>query len=143
MNEQEIIREYLHEISIAPLLTKDEEFDLAEKIETGNEEAKNLLVTSNLRLVVSIAKKSNQRGVSMLDLIQAGNLGLIRATEKFDFQKGHRFSTYATWWIRQSINRFVLNSSRTIRLPVHIQDQINQIRKTQAKIEEEQARPAT
>lgn len=143
MNEQELIRQYLHEISAAPLLTKEEEFEIAEKIEAGDEDAKDLLVISNLRLVVSIAKKSNQRGVSMLDLIQAGNLGLIRATEKFDWRKGNRFSTYATWWIRQSINRFVLNSSRTIRLPVHIQDQISQIRKTQAKIEEEQARPAT
>lgn len=143
MNEQEIIRQYLHEISAAPLLSKEEEVNLAEKIEAGDQDAKDLLITSNLRLVVSIAKKSNQRGVSMLDLIQAGNLGLIRATEKFDVSKGNRFSTYATWWIRQSINRFILNSSRTIRLPVHIQDQINQIRKTQSKIEEEQARPST
>ncbi len=144
MVDQEIIRQYLHEIAAAPLLTKAQEFKLAEQIETGNEEAKSLLVTSNLRLVVSIAKKSaHLRGVSMLDLIQAGNLGLIRATEKYDFRKGNRFSTYATWWIRQSINRFLLNSSRTIRIPVHIQDQIQQIRKAQTKIEEEQAMPAT
>lgn len=143
MTEQDIIKQYLHEISVAPLLTKEQEIELAEAIEKGDESARQTLITANLRLVVSVVKKSNQRNVSMLDLIQAGNLGLIRATEKFDASKGNRFSTYATWWIRQSINRFLLNNSRTVRLPVHIQDQINQIRKAQAKIEEEQASPAT
>lgn len=143
MTEQENIHQYLKEINAATLLTKEQEFELAERIERGDKEAQDLLIRSNLRLVVSIAKKVQYRDVSMLDLIQAGNLGLIRATEKYDFRKGNRFSTYATWWIRQSINRFLLNQSRTIRLPVHIQDQISAIKKTQNKIEEEQARPAT
>lgn len=143
MTEQDIIRQYLKDISAAPLLSKEEEVWLAEQIELGNHEAKNALATANLRLVVSIAKKINQRGTSMLDLIQAGNLGLIRATEKFDPTKGNRFSTYATWWIRQSINRYLLNNTRTIRLPVHIQDQITQVRRTQTKLEETFERPAT
>lgn len=143
MNEQDIIRQYLKEISITPLLSKEEEVWLASEIEAGNHEAKNALVTANLRLVVSIAKKLNNRGASMLDLVQAGNLGLIRATEKFDVEKGNRFSTYATWWIRQSINRYLLNNVRTVRLPVHIQDQITQVRKAQAKLEETFERPAT
>lgn len=143
MNEQEIIRQYLSDISVAPLLTKEEEFELAARIDAGDKDAKDILITANLRLVVSVAKKHRKAGVSLLDLIQAGNLGLIRATEKFDHTKGNRFSTYATWWIRQSINRHMLNDAKSIRLPVHIQDQISLVRKTQAQIEEEQMYPAT
>lgn len=143
MNEQEIIRQYLSDICVAPLLTKEEEFDLAARIVDGDEGARSTLITANLRLVVSIAKKYRKAGVSFLDLVQAGNLGLIRATEKFDHTKGNRFSTYATWWIRQSINRHMLNDTKSIRLPVHIQDQIGLIHKTRTQIEEEQMYPAT
>lgn len=138
-----MIKQYLGEISEAPLLSKEEEFWLASLVEDGDEAAREKLIVSNLRLVVSIAKKMNRNTVSLLDLIQAGNLGLIRATETFDPSKGNRFSTYATWWIRQSVNRYLLNNAKTLRLPVHIQDQINKIKKTQALIESETGHQST
>lgn len=116
---------YLKEIGNYPLLTIEEEVDLSKRIENGDEEAKNILAESNLRLVVSIAKKYVGRGLSFLDLIQEGNLGLIKAVEKFDYTKGFKFSTYATWWIRQAITRSIADQSRTIRIPVHMSEIIN------------------
>ncbi|MBE5950468.1 MAG: RNA polymerase sigma factor RpoD [Lachnospiraceae bacterium] len=119
------VKQYLKEIGDYPLLTLEEEIELAKRIETGDEDAKQLLAESNLRLVVSIAKRYVGRGLSFLDLIQEGNLGLIKAVEKFDHNKGYKFSTYATWWIRQAITRAIADQSRTIRIPVHMSEVIN------------------
>jgi RNA polymerase primary sigma factor len=119
------VKQYLKEIGSYPLLSMDEEIALAKRIESGDEEAKKLLAESNLRLVVSIAKRYVGRGLSFLDLIQEGNLGLIKAVEKFDYTKGYKFSTYATWWIRQAITRSIADQSRTIRIPVHMSEVIN------------------
>jgi RNA polymerase primary sigma factor len=116
---------YLKEIGNYPLLSMADEVELAKKIENGDENAKQLLAESNLRLVVSIAKRYVGRGLSFLDLIQEGNLGLIKAVEKFDYTKGYKFSTYATWWIRQAITRSIADQSRTIRIPVHMSEVIN------------------
>ena len=116
---------YLKEIGNYPLLTMAEEVELAKKIEDGDDKAKQMLAESNLRLVVSIAKRYVGRGLSFLDLIQEGNLGLIKAVEKFDYTKGYKFSTYATWWIRQAITRSIADQSRTIRIPVHMSEVIN------------------
>ena len=116
---------YLKEIGNYPLLTIEDEIELSKRIEQGDEEAKNRLTESNLRLVVSIAKRYVGRGLSFLDLIQEGNLGLIKAVEKFDYTKGFKFSTYATWWIRQAITRSIADQSRTIRIPVHMSEIIN------------------
>jgi len=116
---------YLKEIGNYPLLSTDDEVELSKRIEQGDEEAKNLLAESNLRLVVSIAKRYVGRGLSFLDLIQEGNLGLMKAVEKFDYTKGFKFSTYATWWIRQAITRSIADQSRTIRIPVHMSEVIN------------------
>ncbi len=121
------VRMYLKEIGKVPLLTKDEEIQLAKRIEMGDESAKKILAESNLRLVVSIAKKYIGRGMSFLDLIQEGNLGLIKALDKFDYTKGYKFSTYATWWIRQSITRAIADQARTIRIPVHMIENINKL----------------
>src|SRR5215210_6953478 len=111
---------FMNEVGRYPLLTKEQEVELAKRIERGDKEAKDLMVNSNLRLVVSIAKKYRGHGLSLLDLVQEGIIGLIRAAEKFDHRKGFKFSTYATWWIRQAVQRGVANKSRTIRIPVHI-----------------------
>ena len=119
------VKQYLKEIGDYPLLTLEEEIELAQKIEKGDEVAKRMLAESNLRLVVSIAKRYVGRGLSFLDLIQEGNLGLIKAVEKFDHTKGYKFSTYATWWIRQAITRAIADQSRTIRIPVHMSEVIN------------------
>ncbi len=116
---------YLKEIGNYPLLTMTDEIELAKKIAEGDEDAKRILAESNLRLVVSIAKRYVGRGLSFLDLIQEGNLGLIKAVEKFDYTKGYKFSTYATWWIRQAITRSIADQSRTIRIPVHMSEVIN------------------
>jgi len=116
------VRMYLREIGKFPLLTPMEEVYLAKRIKQGDMRAKHKLVNSNLRLVVSIAKKYTGRGMLFLDLIQEGNLGLIRAVEKFDYRKGYKFSTYATWWIRQAITRAIADQARTIRIPVHMID---------------------
>ena len=119
------VKQYLKEIGDYPLLSTEEEIALAEKILQGDELAKQMLAESNLRLVVSIAKRYVGRGLSFLDLIQEGNLGLIKAVEKFDHTKGYKFSTYATWWIRQAITRAIADQSRTIRIPVHMSEVIN------------------
>ena len=124
------VRMYLREIGRIPLLTFDEELDLAKRVLEGDEEAKQKLAESNLRLVVSIAKKYVGRGMLFLDLIQEGNMGLIKAVEKFDYQKGYKFSTYATWWIRQAITRAIADQARTIRIPVHMVETINKLIRT-------------
>lgn len=121
------VRMYLKEIGRIPLLTPEEEVELAKRIEQGDEEAKRRLAEANLRLVVSIAKKYVGRGMLFLDLIQEGNLGLIKAVEKFDYRKGYKFSTYATWWIRQAITRAIADQARTIRIPVHMVETINKL----------------
>ncbi|MCX4270021.1 MAG: RNA polymerase sigma factor RpoD [Lachnospiraceae bacterium] len=121
------VRMYLKEIGKIPLLSIDEEIELAKRIELGEEEAKKRLAEANLRLVVSIAKKYSGRGMQFLDLIQEGNLGLIKAVEKFDYKKGYKFSTYATWWIRQAITRAIADQARTIRIPVHMVETINRV----------------
>ena len=136
------VRLYLKEIARTPLLTAAQEVELARAMEAGSLEAKNHLVQANLRLVVSIAKKYAGRGLSLLDLIQEGNLGLIHAVEKFDYRKGFKFSTYATWWIRQAIGRAVGNQARTIRLPVHVSDTINRLAKTKSRLAHELGREA-
>lgn len=124
------VRMYLREIGRIPLLTFDEELELAKKVLENDEEAKQKLAESNLRLVVSIAKKYVGRGMLFLDLIQEGNMGLIKAVEKFDYQKGFKFSTYATWWIRQAITRAIADQARTIRIPVHMVETINKLIRT-------------
>ena len=121
------VRMYLKEIGKVPLLTADEEIELAKRMSEGDEEAKKRLAEANLRLVVSIAKRYVGRGMLFLDLIQEGNLGLIKAVEKFDYQKGFKFSTYATWWIRQAITRAIADQARTIRIPVHMVETINKL----------------
>ena len=121
------VRMYLKEIGKIPLLTPEEEVELAKGMERGEEIAKRKLAEANLRLVVSIAKKYVGRGMLFLDLIQEGNLGLIKAVEKFDYRKGYKFSTYATWWIRQAITRAIADQARTIRIPVHMVETINKL----------------
>ena len=124
------VRMYLREIGRIPLLTFDEEIELAKKVLDGDEDAKQKLAESNLRLVVSIAKKYVGRGMLFLDLIQEGNMGLIKAVEKFNYKKGYKFSTYATWWIRQAITRAIADQARTIRIPVHMVETINKLIRT-------------
>ena len=128
------VRMYLKEIGKVPLLTPDEEIELAKRMELGDEEAKKTLAEANLRLVVSIAKRYVGRGMQFLDLIQEGNLGLIKAVEKFDYRKGYKFSTYATWWIRQAIKRAIADQARTIRIPVHMVATINRLVRTQRQL---------
>ena len=130
INIDDPVRMYLREIGRIPLLTFDRELELAKKILEGDEEAKQELAESNLRLVVSIAKKYVGRGMLFLDLIQEGNMGLIKAVEKFDYTKGFKFSTYATWWIRQAITRAIADQARTIRIPVHMVETINKLIRT-------------
>ena len=137
------VRMYLKEIGKVPLLSPDEEIELAKKIELGDEEAKKKLAESNLRLVVSIAKRYAGRGMQLLDLIQEGNLGLIKAVEKFDYRKGYKFSTYATWWIRQAITRAIADQARTIRIPVHMVETINRLVRTQRQLVQKRGREAT
>ena len=125
------VKIYLQQIGKIPLLTREEELEIAKKIKEENcELSRKILINANLRLVVSIAKKYVGRGLSFLDLIQEGNMGLIRATEKFDYEKGYKFSTYATWWIQQSITRAIADKSRMIRLPMHLIDTLSKIKKT-------------
>ena len=121
------VRNYLREIGRVPLLKADEEYELAKKVAEGSREAKQKLIEANLRLVVSIAKRYIGRGLPFLDLIQEGNKGLIRATEKYDYRRGFKFSTYATWWIRQAITRAIADQARTIRIPVHMVETINKV----------------
>ncbi len=170
-DEEDLVRLYLSDIGQYPLLTKDDEVRLAQAIEAGvaaateleaegrslsparkrelkrtvrlGEEAERTFVQSNLRLVVSIAKKYQASGLPLLDLIQEGNLGLMHAVEKFDWRKGFKFSTYATWWIRQALTRGIANTGRTIRLPVHAGDTLSRLQKARARLETQLGRPAT
>ena len=128
------VRMYLKEIGTVPLLTADEELELAQRKADGDEAAKERLIEANLRLVVSIAKRYTGRGMSFLDLVQEGNLGLIKGVEKFDYTKGYKLSTYATWWIRQSVTRALADQARTIRVPVHMVETINKMSKMQRKL---------
>ncbi|MCL6561929.1 MAG: RNA polymerase sigma factor RpoD [Firmicutes bacterium] len=137
------VRMYLKEIGRVPLLTAEEEVELAKRIEQGDEEAKRKLAEANLRLVVSIAKRYVGRGMLFLDLIQEGNLGLIKAVEKFDYRKGYKFSTYATWWIRQAITRAIADQARTIRIPVHMVETINKLIRVQRQLLQEYGREPT
>ena len=137
------VRMYLKEIGRIPLLKFDQEITLAKKVEKGDKQAKKILTTSNLRLVVSIAKKYVGRGLTLLDLIQEGNQGLIRAVEKYDWRRGFKFSTYATWWIRQSITRAIADQARTIRIPVHMVENINRFLRTSRKLMQELGREPT
>ena len=137
------VRMYLREIGKIPLLTYEEEAELAQRIVNGDEEAKQKLAESNLRLVVSIAKKYVGRGMLFLDLIQEGNMGLIKAVEKFDYNKGFKFSTYATWWIRQAITRAIADQARTIRIPVHMVETINKLIRTSRQLLQQNGREPT
>ena len=137
------VRMYLKEIGKVDLLDTARELELAEKMANGDEEAKNILVESNLRLVVSIAKRYVGRGMFFLDLIQEGNLGLMKAVEKFDYTKGYKFSTYATWWIRQAITRAIADQARTIRIPVHMVETINKVLRVSRQLLQELGREAT
>jgi RNA polymerase primary sigma factor len=124
---EDAVRLYLHNIGRVPLLTKQDEVRLAKRVEAHDMTAKNALIEANLRLVVSVAKRYQGRGLTLLDLIQEGNMGLIRAVEKFDWRRGFKFSTYATWWIRQSMTRALADQSRTIRIPVHMVERMNKV----------------
>ncbi|KKP88563.1 MAG: RNA polymerase sigma factor [Berkelbacteria bacterium GW2011_GWA2_35_9] len=137
------VRMYLREIGRIPLLTGADEIQLAKRIEKGEQSAKKKLIEANLRLVVSVAKKHMGRGLSLLDLIQEGNTGLIRATEKFDYRKGFKFSTYATWWIRQAITRAIADQARTIRIPVHMIETINKLIRMQRQLVQDLGREPT
>ena len=137
------VRLYLREIAETPLLTHAQEIDLAKRVEMGDLDATQRFVRANLRLVVSIAKRYVNRGLTLLDLIQEGNIGLMRAVQKYDWRKGFRFSTYATWWIRQAITRAIADQSRTIRLPVHMGDSISRYRKTLNMLAQELGRQPT
>lgn len=137
------VRLYLREIGKIPLLSNEEEAELAKKIVEGNKKAKDKMVEANMRLVVSIAKRYSGRGLDFLDLIQEGNTGLLRAVEKFDPEKGFKFSTYATWWIRQAITRAIADQARTIRIPVHMVETINKVLRTTRKLTTELNREPT
>ena len=136
-------RMYLKEIGKVPLLTAEEEIDIAKRMEEGDDEAKKKLTEANLRLVVSIAKRYVGRGMLFLDLIQEGNLGLIKAVDKFDYRKGYKFSTYATWWIRQAITRAIADQARTIRIPVHMVETINKLIRVSRQLLQEYGREPT
>ena len=142
-NLDDPVRMYLKEIGQVRLLSADEEVDLAKRVSEGDQEAKNKLTEANLRLVVSIAKKYSGRGLHILDLIQEGNTGLIRAVDKFDWTKGNKFSTYATWWIRQAITRAIADQARTIRVPVHMVEVINKATRCNRKLVQELGREPT
>lgn len=143
INVEDPIRMYLKEIGKVPLLTAEQEIELARKLEDGDPEAKSQLAEANLRLVVSIAKRYVGRGMQFLDLIQEGNLGLIKAVEKFDYKKGFKFSTYATWWIRQAITRAIADQARTIRIPVHMVETINKLIRISRQLLQELGREPT
>ena len=143
INIEDPVRMYLKEIGKVPLLTAEEEIELAKRMEAGDEDAKKRLAEANLRLVVSIAKRYVGRGMLFLDLIQEGNLGLIKAVEKFDYNKGFKFSTYATWWIRQAITRAIADQARTIRIPVHMVETINKLVRVSRQLLQELGREPT
>jgi RNA polymerase primary sigma factor len=140
---EDAVRLYLRSIGRVPLLTREDEVRLAKRIEQNDMSAKNALIEANLRLVVSIAKRYTGRGLTLLDLIQEGNLGLIRAVEKFDYTKGYKFSTYATWWIRQAITRAMADQARTIRIPVHMVEVINKLARVQRQMLQDLGREPT
>ena len=137
------VRLYLSEIGKVPLLSAEKEFELAKKVKAGDKKAFDQMAESNMRLVVSIAKKYSGRGLDLLDLIQEGNTGLLRAVEKFDPDRGFKFSTYATWWIRQAITRAIADQARTIRIPVHMVETINKLMRTQRRMTQELNREPT
>jgi len=143
INIDDHVRMYLKEIGKVPLLSADEEIELAKRMERGDEAARRRLAEANLRLVVSIAKRYVGRGMLFLDLIQEGNLGLIKAVEKFDYKKGYKFSTYATWWIRQAITRAIADQARTIRIPVHMVETINKLIRVSRQLLQEYGRDPT
>ncbi len=143
VSTEDPVRMYLKEIGKVPLLNADEEIDLAKRMELGDQESKKRLAEANLRLVVSIAKRYVGRGMLFLDLIQEGNLGLIKAVEKFDYRKGYKFSTYATWWIRQAITRAIADQARTIRIPVHMVETINKLIRVSRQLLQELGREPT
>jgi len=138
--ESDAVMTYLREIGRVPMITHDREIDLAKRIENGDRDARKQFVLANLRLVVSIAKRYVGRGLSLLDLIQEGNIGLIRAVQRYDWRRGHRFSTHATWWIRQAISRAVADKGRTIRLPVYVNTALNRIRRERQRLLQELGR---
>jgi RNA polymerase primary sigma factor len=140
---EDAVRLYLQRIGRVPLLTREDEVRLARRIEQNDMAAKNALIEANLRLVVSIAKRYQGRGLTLLDLIQEGNMGLIRGVEKFDWRRGFKFSTYATWWIRQSVQRAVANNARTIRVPVHVVERQQKLGRAARRLEVELGREAT
>ena len=141
--EQESLNIYLQQISSIPLISVQEEIELSEKIKKGDEKARETMITANLRLVVKIAQHYANIGLSLLDLINEGNIGLMKAVERFDPTKGGKLSTYASWWIKQSIKRALANQSKTIRLPVHMVDRVMQMRRTSAELEERLGRDPT
>lgn len=143
VSTEDPVKMYLKEIGKVPLLSAEEEVELAKRMELGDQEAKNKLAEANLRLVVSIAKRYVGRGMLFLDLIQEGNLGLIKAVEKFDYRKGYKFSTYATWWIRQAITRAIADQARTIRIPVHMVETINKLIRVSRQLLQELGREPT
>jgi len=143
VSSEDTVKMYLKEIGKVNLLKKHDEYELSKRMDEGDIHAKDLLAVANLRLVVSIAKKYTGRGILFLDLIQEGNIGLIRAVEKFDYKKGYKFSTYATWWIRQAITRSIADQSRTIRIPVHMVETINKLRKVSRQLMQEIHRKPT
>ena len=140
---EDAVRLYLRSIGRVPLLTREDEVRLAKRIEMNDMAAKNSLIEANLRLVVSIAKRYTGRGLTLLDLIQEGNLGLIRAVEKFDWRRGFKFSTYATWWIRQAITRALADQSRTIRIPVHMVERMNRVARAKRSLMQKHNREPT
>lgn len=143
MTESKILHQYFEEIGRYPLLNKDDEIELAQLMEGGDPEARQRLIRSNLRLVVSIAKKHQGQGLTLVDLIQEGNLGLMKAVDKYEWRKGNRFSTYATWWIMQAVRRALANTGRTVRVPVNVSDLINKIKRTHSALSNKFGRDAT
>ena len=139
----EIFKIYLNEISSFPVLSREEEVELAKRIDKGDKDAKETMIKCNLRLVISIAKKYVRRGLTLSDLTMEGNIGLIKAVEKFDHTKGFKFSTYATWWIKQSIERALLNQTRMVRIPIHMNELINKVLKTHDKLKQKIGREPT
>ena len=143
VEEEEALKIYLEQIAKVPLLTREEEVELAERISKGDEEARHQMITANLRLVVKIAQDYSNFGLSLLDLISEGNIGLMKAVERFDPNKGGKLSTYAAWWIKQGIKRALANQSKTIRLPVHMVDRVSQMRKAEEQLAERLGREPT
>ncbi|MBZ4643662.1 MAG: sigma-70 family polymerase sigma factor [Deferribacteraceae bacterium] len=139
----EVFKIYLNEIASIPLLTKEEEIALSKEIQKGNLQAKEKMVKANLRLVISIAKKYLGKGLALEDIVNEGNIGLLKAVEKFDYKKGFKFSTYATWWIRQAIERAITNQCRTVRIPVHMTENINRVLRVQAEFQQKKGREPT